>query len=327
MNSDTYAASGVDIVRAENFVHRLQQSAKRAGHSKLWPAAGGYAAVHPISADRGMAFTTDGVGTKLLVCHQLNCYDTIGIDLVAMCANDLICVGARPTLFLDYLAIGVLNDKICDQIISGIISGCDQAGMLLVGGETAELPDLYAPGHFDLAGFAVGDLTKKELLSGNKILPGHKVIGLASSGIHSNGLTLARKLLPRENWEELLVPTIIYVKPVQDVLAKYRKQVVGIAHITGGGWRNLFRLNPNIGFHITNPLPVPEVLQKIGEQVDKVEMYKTFNMGMGLCLIVTGDTAPIVETLANCGIVSQEVGHVTDYSKTLTSSDLILRGT
>src|SRR5262249_14728288 len=171
--------------------------------------------------------------------------DTLGIDLVAMCANDLVCVGATPTVFLDYFATGTLDDDIADGLIAGIVEGCDQAGMILAGGETAEMPGLYRQGHFDLAGFAVGNVTKDRLITGDKVRAGQTVIGMASSGIHSNGLSLARKVLPddQDTMEKLLTPTIIYSSAVSSALAVHASNITGIAHITGGGWRNLFRLN------------------------------------------------------------------------------------
>ena len=178
MEANTYSAAGVNIEKAERFVDRLKSKARRAEHAGLWKAAGGYAAVVPIDHDLGMALTTDGVGTKLLLAIELNKLGTIGIDLVAMCANDLICVGATPTSFLDYFATPKLDDAQADAIIEGIVEGCDQAGMLLVGGETAELPGLYAEKHFDLAGFAAGTVNKQNLITGDGIAPGNIVIGV-----------------------------------------------------------------------------------------------------------------------------------------------------
>ena len=183
MNQQTYTSAGVDVGRAERFVERLRKLSLRPGHKELWPGAGGYAAVYPSSQEQAIALTTDGVGTKVLIAEKLGRYDTIGIDLVAMCANDLICVGARPALFLDYFATGQLNDTVADAILKGIIVGCDEAGMILVGGETAEMPDVYQSGHFDLAGFALGFLSRQHLITGNEIRPKQVVVGILSSGI------------------------------------------------------------------------------------------------------------------------------------------------
>ncbi|MBP6745942.1 phosphoribosylformylglycinamidine cyclo-ligase [bacterium] len=324
----TYAAAGVDIDKADRFVDRLKKLARRKEHEAMWQAAGGYAAVYPSYSGNGIAVTTDGVGTKLLVAHKLKKFDTIGIDLVAMCANDLICVGATPNIFLDYFAVGKLDDS-ADAIMAGIVAGCDQTGMLLVGGETAEMPGVYEHGHFDLAGFAVGQVRKEDLLTGAEIAPGQKLIGVASSGIHSNGLSLARKVLPDndDTYNALLTPTLLYVKAVMEVLEKHRGSVKGIAHITGGGWTNLFRLNGDVGFVIDNALPVPAILKAIGEHVNEEEMYKTFNMGMGLALIVDETdhksvSQAIIEIFEKHKMKAQAVGHVTERAKTLTISNL-----
>jgi phosphoribosylformylglycinamidine cyclo-ligase len=199
--------------------------------------------------------------------------------------------------------------------------------MLLVGGETAEMPGVYEHGHFDLAGFAVGQVRKEDLLTGAEIAPGQTLIGVASSGIHSNGLSLARKVLPDndDTYHALLTPTFLYVKAVMEVLEKHRSHVKGIAHITGGGWTNLFRLNGNVGFEIDNVLAVPAILRAIGEHVNEEEMYKTFNMGMGLALIVDdkdGSPEAIIEIFEKHKMKAQAVGHVTERAKTLTISNL-----
>lgn len=309
----SYQAAGVNVEAGDAFVSRLKNLAKRPGQEKLQKGAGGYAAVYPITPQRSIALTTDGVGTKVLLAHQFNQHQGIGVDLVAMCANDLICVGATPTLFLDYYATGKLDVEMGCQLIEGIVEGCDQAGMVLVGGETAEMPDVYSGTHYDLAGFALGEMPPESLLTGDQIAPGQTVIGLASSGIHSNGLSLARKVLTdTADLEALLTPTRIYVKPVLDVLRAYSDQVTGLAHITGGGWRNLFRLNAHVGFDMTSPLPISPIFQNIlGAGVSKEECFKTFNMGMGLAMIVSGDPSPIVNRLTALGVDAQVVGTVT----------------
>jgi phosphoribosylformylglycinamidine cyclo-ligase len=323
-SSLTYASSGVNIERAESFVNRLKKRSARAGHKELWKAAGGYAAVYPLSAEQGVAVTTDGVGTKLLVANELADHSTIGIDLVAMCANDLICVGATADIFLDYFAVGKLEDKTADAVIEGIIEGCDRAGMLLAGGETAEMPGLYEDGHYDLAGFAVGHVDKKDLLTGAEIAVGQTLIAVASSGIHSNGLSLARKALPPGSkfYRELLTPTSIYVKPVTELFKTCRPAITGVAHITGGGWRNVFRLNSQVGFSIEAPLPVPAILQEIGKQVEPEEMYKTFNMGMGLCVIARDHIDEIVSCFAKHGFAAKNVGTVTNEANKLVIKPL-----
>lgn len=324
---ETYASSGVQINKAEAFVERIKNSARRQGHLSLWPAAGSYAAVYEMAPELAVAVTTDGVGTKILVGHALRKYDTLGIDLVAMCANDLICVGARPSLFLDYLAVGKLNDEIADALISGIVEGCDQAGMLLAGGETAEMPGVYQDDHFDLAGFAVGNVTKSQLITGDKIRPGNKVIALASTGIHSNGLSLARKVLPQSEWSGILTPTAIYVKPVVQLLDKFAERVNGLAHITGGGWRNLLRLSSTAGFAITNPPAVPDIFERIGRAVEKDELYKTFNMGMGMAVIVDSVTDEMLNIFEQAQIKATVAGEVTDRAGVIEVSglDFVLR--
>lgn len=320
MERHTYASAGVNIHRAESFVERLKKSAGRPGHSRLWRGAGGYASIYPVTENLGVALTTDGVGTKLLVACMVGKHDTIGIDLVAMCANDLICVGARPSAFLDYYATGKLEDAQADAIIAGIVAGCDQADMILAGGETAEMPDLYSESHYDLAGFAIGDVSKERLITGEKIAPGQKLVAVASNGIHSNGLSLARKVFAdsKSHLEQLLTPTLIYVKPVNALLDTPNSGITGISHITGGGWRNVLRLNSKVGYHIENPLPVPEIFQELAKSVDQEEMHKTFNMGMGLCVIVDGDTKPVIKTFQSNGFQAQEVGYVTDKPNQLT---------
>ncbi|MCW5821351.1 MAG: phosphoribosylformylglycinamidine cyclo-ligase [Cyanobacteria bacterium TGS_CYA1] len=308
----TYADSGVDIEKADRFVGRLKNLAGRHGHKELWSGAGGYASVYPVDENKGIALTTDGVGTKLLLAIEQKKYDTIGIDLVAMCANDLICVGARPQAFLDYYAIGKIQDDISDDIIKGIVEGCDQAGMLLVGGETAEMPDLYSHDHFDLAGFAMGVVEKSELITGDKIKPKDVIVGVRSSGIHSNGFSLARKLIKDASQRaELLEPTLIYCKPVVELLEKHKNQIHGIAHITGGGWTNLFRLNKNISFQIENNLSMPKIIDSLASQVAIEEMYKTFNMGIGLFLTVPPAIADdVVKTFKQAGFEASAMGEV-----------------
>lgn len=327
---ETYQSAGVNILHAEKFVERLKRNSRRAGHQQLLQGAGGYACVYPVSEKQAVALTTDGIGTKLLVAIQLKKFNTIGIDLVAMCANDLICVGAKPTVFLDYFATGKLEDEVADDIIAGIVQGCDQAGMILAGGETAEMPGVYDDGHFDLAGFAMGTVESNELITGSTIKPGQLVIGIASSGIHSNGFSLARKVLANnpESWPELLTPTLIYVEPVNAILNQHPGVLSGLAHITGGGWRNLFRLHEGVGFHIDHPLPVPSIFEKIGQHVSKDELYKTFNMGMGLAVIVDGTYGQFVlDSFHRFGFAAQVVGQVTDISGviTISGSDVVLR--
>jgi phosphoribosylformylglycinamidine cyclo-ligase len=314
MKSPSYESAGVNVELGDRFVERLKSFSRRDGHQKLLKGAGGYAAVYPVTDNRYIALTTDGVGTKVLLAHQFNDHHGVGIDLVAMCANDLICVGARPTLFLDYFATGKLDLDLGVRLIEGIVEGCDQSGMILVGGETAEMPDVYTQSHYDLAGFALGELSKNQLITGEKIQPGQKIIGLASSGIHSNGLSLARKVFQtEEELKSLLKPTRIYVKPILDILNQYPEAITGMSHITGGGWRNLFRLNSTVGFELSETLPLPAVFERLLEYgVSVEEGYKTFNMGMGMALMVSQHAEAIVDQLNAAGFSAKIVGEVTN---------------
>ncbi len=316
MTIPSYEAAGVNVVLGDRFAEKIKQLSRRAGHHKLLKGAGGYAAVYPVADDRLIALTTDGVGTKVLLAHQFGMHFNVGIDLVAMCANDLICVGAQPTLFLDYFATGRLDLETGLRLIEGILEGCDQSSMLLVGGETAEMPDVYTENQYDLAGFALGELSPQDLITGESVQPGQKLIGLASSGIHSNGLSLARKLFKSEAEQQLLLePTRIYVKPVVKIFREFPKAVTGVCHVTGGGWRNLFRLNPDVGFDINDSLPLLPVFDKLLDYgVSLEEGYKTFNMGMGLVLIVRKSAEEVVSVLNQTGFPAKILGEVTDTS-------------
>lgn len=296
MEPKSYAQAGVDIQKAESFLTRLKISAFRQGHRRLWQASGGYASVFPVHGNHAVALSTDGVGTKLLLAIEQNKYDTIGIDLVAMCVNDLLCVGATPAAFLDYYATGSLNEKVSDDLLNGIIEGCDQAGMLLVGGETAEMPDLYEKGHFDLAGFAMGTVTKDALITGEELKEGDIIIGVASNGIHSNGFSLARKLIDKQSplRNEMLKPTAIYTTPLVRLFSEYPQAIKGIAHITGGGWTNITRPKESLGYQINDSLPVPSIFQELAKSISPMEMYKTFNMGMGLCVMCESKNVDLV---------------------------------
>ncbi len=315
----TYAQAGVDVEKADRFVHRLKSAAARPEHSQLWKVPSGYAAIYPTGQDSAVACTTDGVGTKLLVAMALGKFDTIGIDLVAMCANDLICVGATPGAFLDYFATGRVEELRADQIIKGIIDGCDQAGMILAGGETAEMPDLYQGDHFDLAGFAIGTVTKKSLIDGLAVAAGDAIIGVASSGIHSNGLSLARKLIEAgsAHYQDLLVPTKIYCRPAAEIFANCPGAVKGMAHITGGGWTNIGRISKTVGYEIEQPLTVPDIFARLYAKVEDVsEMYHTFNMGMGLTIVCDASDEPkVLSAFDKHGFSAARIGTVVDKFK------------
>ena len=260
--------------------------------------------------------TTDEIGTKLLIARQLEKYDTIGIDLVAMCVNDLIVCGADPVNFLDYIACGKLNEKQMQEIIKGVVDGCEQSECILAGGETAEMPDVYAEDDFDLAGFCVGLVSKDNILPKKELISsGDAVLALKSEGIHSNGLSLARKVIKKEDIEgrkELLKPTKIYVKDLKELL-KTRK-ILSAAHITGGGLvANLKRtipdnLEPEIDF---SSWEVPEIFKKIQEEgnIETEEMRKVFNMGIGIAFVVkAADADSVIEHGKKSGIEVLKIG-------------------
>ena len=285
--------------------------------------------------------STDGVGTKLKIAFRMGKHDTVGIDLVAMSVNDLICVGAEPLFFLDYMATGKLRQDVMLEVIRGVSKGCRIAGCALLGGETAEMPGLYQPGEYDLAGFAVGMVDRRRWINGSKTQPGDQIIGLASSGIHSNGYSLVRKLFfERAKWpvdryvddfgctlgEELLKPTRIYVSAVKRILAHYKVKVMvrGIANITGGGFPgNIPRaLPPGFGGKIVRgSWPVPpvfSVIQKLGK-IDDEEMYRVFNMGIGMVLIVSPFVADaVIRRLRKLGQPAYLIGEAVEGEHAIT---------
>jgi phosphoribosylformylglycinamidine cyclo-ligase len=290
----TYKQAGVDIEAGYEVVRRIKKVAKGIGlFGGLFPFGKYY-----------LVGATDGVGTKLKLAFMLNRHHTIGQDLVAMNVDDVAAMGAKPLFFLDYIACQKVDPNLIEKIIKGIAEGCKIAGTELVGGETAELSDMYQKGEYDLAGFAVGVVEKNKVINGSKIREGDRIIGLASSGLHSNGYTLARKvifeqarMLPKDKvddfdksiGEELLTPTRIYSPLILDLIKRYK--IKGMAHITGGGIpENLGRIIPPKRQAVIelNSWPIPRIfrlIQRLGE-VDHDEMYKTFNMGIGMVLVV-----------------------------------------
>ena len=294
----TYAQAGVDeekTQRALKSIISLARATFKLREGKVGVPVkdiGHYAALIDFE-NFYLAMTTDGVGTKILVAEAVGKFDTIGIDMIAMNVNDLICVGAEPVALVDYLAVREPNDKIFEEIAKGLYEGAKQSGIAIVGGETAVMPDLI--NGFDLAGTAIGIVEKGKVVTGEKIKPGDAVIGIESSGIHSNGLTLARKLLipkygleyefeGKKLWEHLLEPTRIYVKPILELLEKV--EVKGLAHITGGGLLNLKRLT-KYGFSLEMP-PISGIFKLIYENgVPLEEMFKVFNMGIGFVVVVS----------------------------------------
>jgi phosphoribosylformylglycinamidine cyclo-ligase len=304
-DSITYKDAGVDIEAGDELVERIKPAVKRSMRPEVLAGLGGFGALFEIPVDRYrkpvLVSGTDGVGTKLRLAIETGRHDTIGIDLVAMCANDVVVQGAEPLFFLDYYATAKLSVDVAESVIKGIVEGCVQAGAALIGGETAEMPGMYADGDYDLAGFCVGIVEKDAIIDGTKTRSGDAIIGLPSSGPHSNGYSLIRKLLKTAKasattklgtgllYDALLQPTRIYVKPLL-ALAK-KVPIHGIAHITGGGLtENIPRVIPD-GFGVLlsaqtwNRPEVFEWLQKTGNIAD-AEMYRTFNCGIGMTVTV-----------------------------------------
>jgi phosphoribosylformylglycinamidine cyclo-ligase len=309
----TYRGAGVDIDAGNKFVDLIRPLVRKTFRPEVVTDIGGFGGLFALQAKKYrnpiLVSSTDGVGTKLKVAFMTGKHDTVGIDLVAMCVNDVVVQGAEPLFLLDYLATGKLSLEVSTEIIKGIARGCLQAGCALIGGETAEMPSFYPEGEYDLAGFAVGVVERGKIIDGSAIRPGDRLVGIASSGLHSNGYSLARKVaFERMKWkpnkrvggisrtigEELLVPTKIYVKPLLDLLRHFR--IHGMAHITGGGITdNLPRVIPP-GCKAVIRLgswPVPpifRVLQDAGQVADQ-EMLRTFNNGIGMILAVAAKEA------------------------------------
>jgi len=293
-----YRRSGVNIDRANDFVKNIGRMAKTTKRKEVICDIGGFSALTSIPKkykDPILVSSTDGVGTKLKIADSLNKHDTIGIDLVAMSVNDVVVTGAEPLLFLDYFATGKLNSKKAVDIMKGIVKGCRQAGCALVGGETAEMPSIYNGEEYDLAGFSVGIVEKTKIINGKSVNAGDIVIGIGSSGPHSNGFSLIRKLFSKSELKGkfgriLLTPTIIYVKTILKLMEKIK--IKSIAHITGGGfYDNIPRVVPSDkSVLIYKELwQVPQIFRVIQKRagISYKEMYRTFNMGIGMVIVVS----------------------------------------
>ena len=308
--SDAYAKAGVDQEAADSAVTGLVRalgSIQLGRPSAQVPLPGHYASVIKIDERTGIALSTDGVGTKLVVAEELGRFDTIGIDCVAMNVNDVVCVGAEPLAMLDYIAIEKADPGVCEQIGVGLARGAELAGVEIPGGELAQLGELVRG--VDVSGACFGTVALDAIVDGSAVQPGDAVIGLPSSGIHSNGYTLARSALAgipldderlgRPLGEELLEPTEIYVKPVLELL-RSPVEVRGLAHITSGGTGNLLRLAAEVGYEIDDPLPVLPIFELIAErgEVSDEEMHEVFNMGCGFCVVVAaGDESAALDLL------------------------------
>ncbi len=325
----TYRDAGVDIDAGDDLVERIKPVVRRTQRPEVLAGIGGFGALVEIPQGYKqpvLVSGTDGVGTKLRLAIDTGRHDTIGIDLVAMCANDVVVQGAEPLFFLDYYATGKLRVDVAESVIRGIAEGCAQAGAALVGGETAEMPGIYSGEDYDLAGFCVGVVEKSAIIDGTKIAPGNVVIGMASSGPHSNGYSLIRKLIEvagakadtmldgRPLFDRLLTPTRIYVKSLLELIRKF--PVLGLAHITGGGITdNIPRvLNEELEVVLDRKSwprdPVFEWLQKTA-RISSAEMYRTFNCGIGMIAVVPKEHAQAAVGLLNArGETASVIGEV-----------------
>ena len=323
----TYKKAGVDVSKikqSHNTIGKIIESTHKLQKKvRIVHGFGHYAGIVEIPGKTLLATHTDGVGTKVLIANMMKKFDTVGIDCVAMNVNDIICVGATPISFMDYIAVNKNDKAALKKIVQGLVKGAKKANVPIVGGETAIMPDVISGNHFsfDLAGMVVGMLTKKQMILGNKIKRGDVIIGVQSSGLHSNGYSLARKaLLSKYSLQDrikgigklgnaLLTPTQVYVKPVLSVLEKCK--VHGMAHITGGSFTKLLRLKKT-GYlldQMPTPLPIFQIIENEG--VSRQEMYKTFNMGIGFCVIAPkNEEDQINSTFKKFGMKSKRVGKI-----------------
>lgn len=329
MSSLTYQDSGVDITKGNALIEQIKPIAKSTTREGVLAGLGGFGAMFelPINKYKNPVLIsgTDGVGTKLKVAEMLNKHDTIGIDLVAMCVNDLIVQGAEPLFFLDYYATGKLNTDTAVSVISGIGEGCKQSGCALIGGETAEMPGMYADEDYDLAGFCVGIADKDKVIDGSKVAKGDHIIALGSSGPHSNGYSLIRKVLEQttptdSQLNALIEPTRIYVKSVLSLIEKF--SVHAISHITGGGLlENIPRVLPdNLAAELdANSWEFPEIFNflQAGGNIDLTEMYRVFNCGVGMVIVVPHDQSELaIQHLNELGEKAWLIGKITQNNGT-----------
>lgn len=329
----TYKDAGVDIEAGNSFVQKIKPLVKSTFRPEVMTEIGGFGGLFSLNSAKYknpvLVSGTDGVGTKLKLAFLADRHDTVGIDLVAMCVNDIVLQGAEPLFFLDYLATGKLDPDKAAQIVAGIAEGCRQAGCALIGGETAEMPGFYADGEYDIAGFTVGVVEKDLIIDGSSITVGNKLIGIGSSGLHSNGYSLARNIIfdrmgltinspmpdsSKTVGEELLTPTRIYVRSVMNLIKDFK--VNGIVHITGGGLiENVPRVLPkSCSAHFKlDSWEIPSIftiMQKAGN-VEQNEMYRTFNMGIGMVLAVAeADVDDILSRLSGLGEQAWLIGEV-----------------
>ena len=317
----TYKDAGVDIDAGNKLVSNIKSKVRETFRTEVLSDIGGFGALFGLDKskykDPVLVSSTDGVGTKLKIAFEANKHNTIGIDLVAMSVNDVIVQGAEPLFFLDYFATGKLDVGVAEDVISGIVEGCKIAGCSLVGGETAEMPSMYADGEYDLAGFVVGIVDKENLITGKDIKKGDILLGIPSSGLHSNGYSLVRKILDKRSRqlnEILLTPTKIYVKPLLKLFKSVK--AAGAAHITGGSFKEKIvrifpkGLKPEID---RKSFPIPEIFKLLQEKgnVEDDEMFRVFNMGIGMVLVLDPkDVDKAQEILKSCGEETYVIGKV-----------------
>ena len=342
---NTYKSAGVDVKEGQRAVALMKNAVKETFTKNVLTGLGGFGGLFELDLTGiekpVLVSGTDGVGTKLKLAFMMDKHDTIGRDCVAMCVNDILCQGAKPLFFLDYLATGKLEAKKAETIVTGIAKACKESGASLIGGETAEMPGFYDDGEYDLAGFVVGIVDKDRMITGKNIGPGDALVGISSSGMHSNGFSLARKILfQQENMkptdysprlgttigEALLIPTKLYVKPILQLMETVK--VKGMSHITGGGfYENIPRMLPEgLGVEMKRgSFPVPEIFRMIQDlgKIDEKEMYNTFNMGIGMVLAVAKeDLDKTLRTLAESGEEAFYMGDVV--SKTRESKETVI---
>ena len=317
--SNTYKSAGVDKEEGYKTVDKIKMAVAETHNENVLNSLGSFGAFYQIGGYQNPVLVsgTDGVGTKLKVALDSKKYDSIGVDCFAMCANDILCHGAKPLFFLDYLACGKLDSDIAAEIVMGMVKACKDNNCALIGGETAEMPGMYQPGDYDVAGFCVGIVEKDQIIDGSKIKPGDKIIALPSSGFHSNGFSLVRKIFPNFNeefegkplYETLLVPTRLYYQPIHRVLEEVK--VSGIAHITGGGLiENVPRIIPeNLCAKIeASAIKIPSIMLELEKRgnIARSEMYGTFNMGIGMVIVVDENhAAKVLDLLEDAYIVGE----------------------
>lgn len=317
--SNTYKSAGVDKEEGYKTVDKIKSAVAETHNENVLNNLGSFGAFYQIGGYQNPVLVsgTDGVGTKLKVALDSKKYDSIGVDCFAMCANDILCHGAKPLFFLDYLACGKLDSDIAAEIVMGMVKACKDNNCALIGGETAEMPGMYQPGDYDVAGFCVGIVEKDQIIDGSKIKPGDKIIALPSSGFHSNGFSLVRKIFPDFNeefegkplYETLLVPTRLYYQPIHRVLEEVK--VSGIAHITGGGLiENVPRIIPeNLCAKIeASAIKIPSIMLELEKRgnIARSEMYGTFNMGIGIVIVVDENhAAKVLDLLEDAYIVGE----------------------